>query len=1003
MIYRFDDFELDIARCELRRRGQSVALEKRVFDLLAYLVQHSDRVVTKSEIFGHVWEGRVVSPGSLTVAMSALRRALGDDAVRQVFIRTHSGRGYRFIKPVYSTQVSLKSPSSSFQKFIGRTQHIASFLRLIDSPSEHSSTLLICGEPGIGKSRLLSEYALLSSARGIKCCLVSCPETERTPYLWPCEQIVRKLTGDHGKELANLLPPHLAAPLSPLFPEVFTATGVRTPSDPDGAQFQLFEALAALFRELVTDDRTVILLDDLHRADAGTARLLPFLLRELRDTPITFVATFRLPEAQRSDILAHALASLEREPRAFSLPLAGLNADETFALANTLSSSPLSDSLRAELHARTGGNPFFVHQLVPLLEGSTSWSWNVIPPVLSEAIVARISGLSLPTRELLSRAAVVGRQFQPEACPLFPSRSDIEPSLREAAAAGLLSISADPSAPISFVHVLVRDVLYSLAPIHERRAYHLQIARSLDSASTEFSERQAADASFHYVKSGDRSVSERAIFLAQAAATIATQRCAHEDAAHHYRLALEALALSSHQDPQRKCTLLLSLGEALCRSGDREAAKSTFREAALLAQRLGSSHELARAALGVAPGVLAAEAGVSDPSLDQLLREALAMLDDSATELRALLAARLAMSLQWSESESSHRAMGDALSLLEQVSNPAVRARVMFADWFCSWHSTTISRRHALADEIADLADEASDDEMLLLGLVLRMVGMLERGQIGQFDAALARFDALARSMRQPQSLWYVPMYKGMRALVDGRLDDAAIHQSEFTAVATRVNDANAFHSFVAQAALMHSERGNLECMLDTLLQGTRRYPNLRGFRAGLAWAFLNLGRLKEAAHELATLAMGSFADVPQRYDWPSTMFFAAEVCSALGDQRRAKSLYELLAPYQGYAPVVGLGVAHLGSADRTLGLLAETLGQLERAEWHFQRALEMTSAGMPVWNAHTKVDYARFQMRFRRARSGQALQLASEALQFARAMKLKRLEERASSILAKR
>ena len=1002
MIYRFDDFELDTARCELRRRGESVALEKRVFDLLAYLVEHSDRVVTKAEIFDHVWQGRVVSPGSLTVAMSAARRALGDDAVHQIFIQTHSGRGYRFIKPISATKVPLSSSSRGLQQFIGRAQHIGIFLRLLDSPTQDSSILLVYGEPGIGKSRLLSEFALLGTARSAQCCLVACPETERTPYLWPCEQIIRKLARGREEGIRELLPTHLAACLSALLPDIFHATAGRPSSDPDAARFQLFEALTALLRALSTDRRTVILLDDLHRADAGTARFLPFLLRELRDRPITLVATYRCAEMHPSGSLLNALAALEREPRAYSLPLAGLDADETFTLAASLAASTLSDSLRLELHARTGGNPFFIHQIVPLLEGGATSPWSVIPPGVTEAIVARIRGLSPEAQDLLFRGAVVGRQFHPDATPLFGPRADIEPAIREAAAAGLLSIPDNPSAPVSFVHVLVRDVLYSLTPVDQRRTYHLHIARALDSASAQFSEKQAAEAAFHYVRSEDRSVIERAIFLAQTAATIATQRCAHEDAAHYYRLAIEAFGLGAHDDPQRRCTLLLSLGEALCRSGDRDSAKCAFREAALLAQCLGDSHDLARAALGVAPGVLAAEAGVSDPSLEQLLRDAMAALDESSTDLRALLAARLAMSLQWSETDSAQRLMGSALSLLARISNPAIRVRIMFADWFCNWQSSTIARRHALADEIAELADEMSDDEMSLVGLVLRMVGMLERAHIARFDAALARFETLAESLRQPQSLWYVPMYKGMRALVDGRLADAAAYQERFAAVAARVNDANAFHSLVAQASLMQWENCNLESMLGTLVEGTRRYPNLLGFRAGLAWALLNLRRDDDAASEIDTLASNDFADVPQRYDWPSAIFFAAEVCAALGDQRRAKLLYDLLEPYQGYALVVGLGVAHLGSADRTLGLLAETLGRLERAEWHFQRALEMTRAGMPVWSAYTKVDYARFQFRFRRARSGRALQLAREALDFARAMKLRMLEQRASSLLAK-
>src|SRR5689334_24049607 len=103
MSYRFSDCELDLDRRELRRAGGLVALEPQVFDLLAYLVSHNDRVVTKDEINAAVWGGRIVSDAALSSRISSARQAIGDDGKVQSLIQTVHGRGFRFIAPVTSS------------------------------------------------------------------------------------------------------------------------------------------------------------------------------------------------------------------------------------------------------------------------------------------------------------------------------------------------------------------------------------------------------------------------------------------------------------------------------------------------------------------------------------------------------------------------------------------------------------------------------------------------------------------------------------------------------------------------------------------------------------------------------------------------------------------------------------------------------------------------------------------------------------------------------------
>ena len=100
MTYAFGAHELDVDRLELRHTGTPVALEPQTFDVLVYLVRHRDRVVPKEELMDEVWGGRFVSETAVTSRIKQARRALGDDGRSQGFIRTHHGRGYRFVAEV---------------------------------------------------------------------------------------------------------------------------------------------------------------------------------------------------------------------------------------------------------------------------------------------------------------------------------------------------------------------------------------------------------------------------------------------------------------------------------------------------------------------------------------------------------------------------------------------------------------------------------------------------------------------------------------------------------------------------------------------------------------------------------------------------------------------------------------------------------------------------------------------------------------------------------------
>lgn len=1010
MVYRFADFELDDVQYCLSRSGAPVAVEKRIFDLILYLVANSDRVVSKEEIFHRIWAGRKVAPGSLTVAISAARRALGDDADQQKMIATSPGRGYRFVAELAVVhEPSLLSLPAAVRRslsddFIGRSAQIQAFSDILNqSQPVHARVMTMSGEAGIGKSRLLAEYSRLASGAGVPMLVVHCPESERTPFLWPWVQLISRLLDTHpaGSDLGIARSQRVV--LANVLPDLFPDAATEPLADPDAARFQLFDALAALLRVLCASQLRVLAFDDIHRADDGTARLLPFVCAALRDLPLVLIVTYRPDELVCSDVHSATVASLSREPYSVSINLTGLTPADTKALASILRGSAVNESVARQLHERTAGNPLYIHQMLPMFANPAQEpAWDDVPLSLANAILHRVRGLSPGAQAVLRTAAVFGRSFPVKIIELICAPLAIASSLQEAAQCGLLVVPPNPRGRAAFTHVLVRDVLYGSLADDERRRLHLQIGTLLDTAGAAASESSAAEIARHLAASNSPSALQRALELSIEAAELASLRSAHEDAAHHLALATEILEDDPHSQP-KLCHLLILRGAAECRSGRRNAAQVTFREAAVLAVRLGASRELARAALGVAPGFLAAEAGVSDPGLEELLTTALHSLNSRDSDLRALVASRLAMALHWAEREDAVCAlMETARESANEAVSDEVLLHVRFAEWFCEWQHDSLQTRHETAKEIHRLAEGLSDREMTLVGMVLRMVGALERAEIADFDRYLERFDELARHLRQPQSLWYTAMYRSMRALIDGRLEDAARCQSEFSAIASRVNDANAFHSLAAQTSILAWQRGALDTALSMIADGVSRYPSIRGFRAGLAWAYTKLSRLADARREFEILATHDFRDLPQRFDWSTAIGFSAETCVALGDQRRAEILHGLLLPYSNHLLVMGLGVGTFGPADRLIGLLEAVLGRVDEARWSFERAIELCdSRGIPGLGAQARADYAWLLAKQGRTMRGLASQLAREAAAFARVMGMKALEEESAAALS--
>src|SRR5262249_3335751 len=191
MTIAFGDFELNERLYELRRAGALVPMPPKAFDLLAYLLRHRDRVVTKDELLACVWPSQSVTGSSLTSCINTVRGCLGDDGGGPGLIETIRGRGYRFrggVTPVApaTSPAAEAAAVSTRASFVGRVAELArmsgALARVVAGRGE---AMLIVGEAGIGKTRLVEEFGVRTRAAGARLVIGAAREGEGIPAFWP--------------------------------------------------------------------------------------------------------------------------------------------------------------------------------------------------------------------------------------------------------------------------------------------------------------------------------------------------------------------------------------------------------------------------------------------------------------------------------------------------------------------------------------------------------------------------------------------------------------------------------------------------------------------------------------------------------------------------------------------------------------------------------------------------------------------------------------------------
>ena len=777
----------------------------------------------------------------------------------------------------------------------------------------------LTGEPGIGKTRCAEELARQVARAGGRVAWGLCSEPEAAaayrPWLRALEQLA---PGD-------------ASPLRSAAPDPSSSLGE--------ARLRRFDAVAGQLRALAARHALLVVLEDLHWADRSSLELLAHVARELRDARLLILLTYRDDELAPSA----TLAEIARRPAFERIELRGLEPGEVARYAALVTGAAADPQLAGALHARTGGNPLFVGEVVRLLadEGGLEHG-TVIPGRVRDVVTARLERLPLTTRAVLDAAAVAGVQFGATlvAGAAEVSRAELVDALEPAVAHRVVAVDAAPGS-WWFSHAIVRDVIEAALPAARRARLHARIGELLERRRARGQAQPAAEIAHHCIAAaragGDP---QPALDASLAAAAEARAGLAHSEAAVHYGDALEAAELAELDAP-RRCEIMLQLAEMRQNAADIETARHRYAEAAAIADAAGRPALFAEAVLGYARWQ---QYGAVDRRAIELLEAALGRLDDDDSALRARLLGRLAIRLHPRDSDARRAELMDAaIAMSRRLGDRAVLAQLLRDSAALHHGPGAAARRDADTAETIALAREAGDDEAMLWARAVRYVDAFGAGQIAAADAELAAYAQLAGSLRQPYYRWSATMMRAARATFDGRLDEG----SELAAEAYELQRAHGLDSeeeYPVQRLVLAlaADRPPPPADVERLRAVAERFLHLPLWRAIVTYLDWLDGDRDAAGRGLDLLARDGFAAALRDADALCVLALAAETCAGLGDAAHAAVLHELLAAHRDRNVVIERGWGALGAAAHGLGLLALTLGDRPLAADHLARALAL-------------------------------------------------------------
>lgn len=774
------------------------------------------------------------------------------------------------------------------------------------------ATGLLVGEPGIGKSRLVSRTMAAARERGFRVATGRCSQDDGAPSLWPWSQALHELAdGELGSNVEQVL---AGAPSS---------TG-------EGAEREAFRARETLAHEVTSRSSSqpvLLVLDDLHWADTASLKVLRHLVTSAAPGHRLAIVVTRRRLPEPTGDLAQLGEELARH-HVTRLDLAGLTLEEAQSLVDAVAGTVVPADVVADWHRRSGGNPYFLIELARLdARDSTT-----LPATVRDVIVRRLQVLPEPTRELLPLAAVLGRRFSLDllAAVAGEPAEDVDDALTPAREAGLV---VDPGAgTVAFTHALTRDAVVTTTSPSRLARLHAQVAHTLADdavAGMVGREERVAELARHWLAAGPTHVS-RAWRAAADAAAQARRTFSWVEAEQ-----LVAAAIDAHRrDPlgttAERIDLLLDRARDCRPNAEWDQVLPCAAEAITLARREEDLDRLAAAAAAATDGSVWMPQQWNEVPEDTIedLRWALGELPrgDSTERCRVMLS--LAVLLYYDPSaEAEVRALADeGVAMARRISDPALVAWSALTAWKALWTPAHADLRLTLAHEGLQATREAADPDAEVVASILLTGSLLELGDRTAYvdaAAATARLASRRRNSYAQVALAWIDL-----SLASLRRDDAAVERiaAELHALRPRLNPGNEALHLMGIHLMSHMWDERIGELIEPITHAIAIADN------DMAADVLVLATAR--AGDPQRLRAQLVAPVTHPVDnWGSvtTWCSLAEAAAVAGDVRLAEQLVARLAPLHGRMALSGISTV-MGPVDGYLALALATTGRPREA-----------------------------------------------------------------------
>jgi AAA ATPase domain len=787
--------------------------------------------------------------------------------------------------------------------FVGRRRQLGLVAEALDAARLGRRQLIaVRGEAGVGKTSFAGELSALAEAQGFTVVWGRCWAHGGAPPLWPWQPILSELLGPSSARLLDNDPGSAAV-------------------DPE--RFTRFAAVAERLAAALASRSVVVILDDLHNADAGALLLTRFLTRML-DRSRLVLTTLRRPALDEPAGAPVAALIDEVESEALLVELERFSLEETEALIASYGGQGADDHLAGTLQRVTGGSPLLLNRA--LAHGDS----------VHVAITDAVGALPRAPRRVVALAALLGNRAAIADVGTLagdPAEFVVE-AVDLAATFGLMSREGPRC---RFAHDLVREAaLTSLSPAEALDAHAAAAAMLAGEERGEARVRRAR----HALAAAARSDADAAVAVDAGKAAAAVMRHGFDDEG--AAALLEACAEQAERLTPRPDWADLPIERAAAvRSCGRLADARTLYAQALEAPGVrGDPVRCATAAIGLG-GLWLHEH--RDPLEQQRVldvqRRALDALSDEEVVLRGRLRLRLAAEEVYAGADPQSlrdeldlaRAGGDALALAEGLSlaHHALLAPGGEAELL------------AMAEELVRVASGAGEAMFTLMGMMWRTVDLYQLGDRRarrSLEELRQRVDAL-----RCRSIGYiVALIDVMRLIRAGRLDEAESAADAALALGTEVGDSDAIPYFAAQLLTIRFLQGReveLVEVAGSVATSVAVVPRERALRAAEALLTARAGRSSEASLILEELAADDLAALSPWSTSLAGLALMVEAAAELGDGALARRLYPALVPFAQLVVMPSLAVTCLGSVERSLGIAALTWGDRRLAAEHLERA----------------------------------------------------------------